>query len=69
MNFSSCCHQNLNNQITKIYTRITVTRSLMINWVVTLISPIPKEESTEEVEGLDKRALCFRDFKYNSQST
>jgi superfamily I DNA/RNA helicase len=48
--FSSCCHQNLNNQITKIYTRITVTRSLMINWVVTLISFIPKEESTEEVE-------------------
>jgi superfamily I DNA/RNA helicase len=40
MNFSSCCHQNLNNQITKIYTRITVTRSLMINWVVTLISPL-----------------------------
>jgi hypothetical protein len=38
----------------------------MINWVVN-ISFIPKEESTEEVEeGLD-RALCFRDFKYNSQ--
>jgi ATP-dependent exoDNAse (exonuclease V) beta subunit len=31
---SCCCHQNLNNQITKIYTRITVTRSLMINWWV-----------------------------------
>jgi hypothetical protein len=37
--------------------------------VVTLISPFPKEESTEEVGGRlrQNRALCFSDFKYNSQ--
>jgi hypothetical protein len=29
----------------------------MINWVVTLISFIPKEESTEEEEDLDKTEL------------
>jgi hypothetical protein len=33
------------------------------------ISFIPKEESTEEVERRPRqnRALCFRDFKYNSK--
>jgi ATP-dependent exoDNAse (exonuclease V) beta subunit len=30
--FFKLLSSNLNNQITKIYTRITVTRSLMINW-------------------------------------
>jgi hypothetical protein len=27
MNFSSCCHQSLNNLITKIYMKITAIRN------------------------------------------
>jgi hypothetical protein len=53
MNFSSCCHQNLNNQITKIYTGTHQSNDKLVTNI-----PIQRRESTEEVEeDLDKTEL------------
>jgi hypothetical protein len=64
MNFSSCCHQSLNNLIT-IYMKITAIRN-QIKLVATLIFPL--SQSGNDWRGRRRlrqnRVVCFSHFEY-----